>query len=57
MLQQQPQETNPTDFELMQLYRDWWKDSFSTAPNSQAVIIAASFARHVLDTYGQTNGN
>lgn len=40
---------NPTDHELMELYRQWWKDSYGSIPNSQATIIAAAWARHVLD--------
>lgn len=44
--------TKPTDYQLMQLYRDWWEASYGKAPNSQATIIAAAFGRHVLDTYG-----
>lgn len=42
---------NPTDYQLMDLYRTWWEDSYGTKPNSQATIIAAAWARHVLDTY------
>lgn len=42
----------PTDYELMDLYRTWWNDSYKTAPNSQATIIAAAWARYVLDTHG-----
>ena len=41
----------PTDYELMDLYRRWWKDSYGTVPNSQATIIAAAWAKHVLDQY------
>jgi purine nucleoside permease len=41
----------PTDYELMDLYRTWWKDSYGTQPNSQATIIAAAWARYVLDAY------
>ena len=40
---------NPSDYELMDLYRTWWKDSYGTTPNSQATIIAAAWARHVID--------
>jgi len=43
--------TEPSDFQLAELYRSWWKDSYSTSPNSQAVAIAIAFARHVLATY------
>jgi hypothetical protein len=38
----------PTDLQLAQLYRDWWKDSYGTSPNSQATVIAIAWARHVL---------
>ena len=44
----------PTDYQLMQLYRDWWKSSYATSPNSQAVVHAAAWAKHVLDTYADT---
>lgn len=47
------QKPDPTDLQLMQLYRDWWSDSYGNQPNSQAVIVAASFARHVLATFGK----
>ena len=57
MLQQQTQQTTPTDYELMQVYREWWEDSFKTKPNSQAVIIAASFARHIIDSYCKDKGD
>lgn len=54
MLQQNEQPTQtPTDYELMQLYRDWWEGSYGTKPNSQATIVAAAFARHVLETHGK----
>ena len=43
----------PTDYQLMQLYRDWWENSYGKAPNSQATIIAAAFARHVLEVHGK----
>ena len=39
----------PTELQLCQLYRDWWKDSYGTTPNSQATIIAAAFASHVIN--------
>lgn len=55
MLQQQTPETTPTDYELMQVYRDWWEGSYGTKPNSQATIVAAAFARHILDTYKESN--
>ena len=42
----------PSDYELMNLYREWWKESYGTTPNSQATVVAAAFARHVLHTYG-----
>ena len=41
----------PTAYELMEAYRTWWRSSYSTAPNSQAVILAAAWAEHVLSTY------
>ena len=41
----------PTAYELMEAYRSWWRASYSTAPNSQAVILAAAWAEHVLATY------
>lgn len=44
---------DPTEPQLMQLYRDWWKASYGAAPNAQATLVAAAFARHVLAMYGQ----
>jgi hypothetical protein len=44
----------PTPYELMDLYRTWWRSSYSTTPNSQATIIAAAWAEHVLATYPAT---
>jgi len=41
----------PTDYELMEAYRSWWRASYSTSPNSQAVIIAAAWAQHALEIY------
>jgi hypothetical protein len=41
----------PTPYELMDLYRTWWRASYSTTPNSQATIIAAAWAEHVLLNY------
>ena len=41
----------PTDYELMEAYRSWWRDNFNMSPNSQAVIHAAAWAKHVLATY------
>ena len=41
----------PTTFELMEAYRSWWRASYSTSPNSQAVILAAAWAQHVLEIY------
>jgi hypothetical protein len=35
----------------MEAYRAWWRASYSTSPNSQAVILAAAWAEHVLSTY------
>lgn len=44
----------PTDYELMDLYRSWWKDSYGNTPNSQATIIAAAWAKHALNVYALT---
>ena len=41
----------PTAYELMEAFRSWWRSSYNTAPNSQAVILAAAWAEHVLNTY------
>jgi hypothetical protein len=41
----------PTAYELMEAYRAWWRTSYSTSPNTQAVILAAAWAEHVLSTY------
>ena len=41
----------PSTYELMEAYRSWWRDNFSMSPNSQAVIHAAAWAKHVLATY------
>jgi hypothetical protein len=41
----------PTAYELMKAYCSWWRASYSTSPNSQAVIIAAAWAQHVLEIY------
>ncbi len=38
-----------TELELIQMHREWWKDSYGNQPNSQASIVAAAFARHVLE--------
>jgi hypothetical protein len=35
----------------MEAYRSWWRASYSTSPNSQAVVLAAAWAEHVLATY------
>ena len=45
--------TNPSELELMELYRGWWKASYGAAPNAQATVVAAAFARHVLATFAQ----
>jgi hypothetical protein len=37
-----------TNYELMDCYRTWWQSSYGNPPNSQATIIAAAFAEHVL---------
>lgn len=44
---------NPTDLQLAELYRSWWKDSYGNTPNSQATVIAMAWARHVLATYSK----
>ena len=41
----------PSTYELMEAYRSWWRASYSTSPNSQAVVLAAAWAEHVLATY------
>ena len=41
----------PTAYELMEAYRSWWRASYSTTPNSQAVIRSAAWAEFVLSTY------
>ena len=41
----------PTAYELMEAYRTWWRASYGTTPNSQAVILAAAWAEFVLSTY------
>jgi hypothetical protein len=38
----------PKEYELLEMYRQWWHDSYGTQPNSQAAIMAASFTAHVL---------
>lgn len=48
---------NPTDLQLAELYRSWWKDSFGNTPNSQATVIALAWARHVLATYSKDHGD
>lgn len=40
---------DPTEYELMELYRSWWKDSYGNVPNNQATVVAAAWARHVLN--------
>ena len=45
----------PTNYELMQLYREWYESRFGNKPNSQAVIHAADFARHALATYSHVD--
>jgi hypothetical protein len=51
------QMTKPTELQLCQLYRDWWKDSYGTTPNSQATVVAAAFASHVLATLEKQEAN
>jgi hypothetical protein len=41
----------PTAYELMEAYRSWWRASYNTSPNAQAVTLAAAWAEHVLATY------
>jgi hypothetical protein len=41
----------PSTYELMEAYRSWWRASYNTSPNSQAVVLAAAWAEHVLATY------
>ena len=41
--------SNPTELQLIQMHRDWWKDGYGNAPNSQASIVAAAFAKYVLE--------
>lgn len=41
--------TTPTDLQFAELYRSWWKDSYGTAPNSQATVVAIAWAKHVLN--------
>jgi hypothetical protein len=41
----------PSTYELMEAYRSWWRASYTTSPNSQAVVLAAAWAEHVLATY------
>ncbi len=48
--------TTPTDLELAELYRTWWKDSYGNTPNSQATVIAIAWARHVLAQLEQADG-
>lgn len=45
--------TDPTELQLIQMHRDWWKDSYGTQPNSQASIVAAAFARYAIETLAQ----
>jgi hypothetical protein len=44
-----------TNYELMDCYRTWWQSSYGNPPNSQATIIAAAFAEHVLDLVAEQN--
>jgi len=41
----------PTPYQLMEAYRTWWRSQYQTTPNSQAVVIAAAWARYVLSTH------
>jgi hypothetical protein len=47
--------TKPTDLQLAELYRTWWKDSYGNTPNSQATVIAIAWARHVLNVLAETD--
>jgi hypothetical protein len=52
----------PSTYELMDCYRTWWQTSYGNPPNSQATIIAAAFAEHVLELFAkqadeEPNGN
>lgn len=38
-----------SDYELMDLYRRWWQDSYGSTPNSQATVVAASWARYIIN--------
>ena len=42
----------PTDLQLAELYREWWKESYGTSPNSQATVIAIAWAGHVFASHG-----
>jgi hypothetical protein len=39
---------NLKEYELLDMYRQWWSASYGTQPNNQAAVMAASFAAHVL---------
>jgi hypothetical protein len=39
------------------MYRTWWKASFGTTPNTQACIVAAAFAAHVIEELEQSNAD
>jgi hypothetical protein len=41
----------PSTYELMEAYRSWWRASYTTSPNAQAVTLAAAWAQHVLEIY------
>lgn len=41
------------ELQLIQMHREWWKDSYGTVPNSQASVVAAAFARHVINVLAQ----
>ena len=38
----------PTEAQLMELYREWWKDSYGSVANAQATVVAAAWAKYVL---------
>ena len=38
----------PTDYELKEVYRSWFRSNYNQIPNAHAVIIAAHWAQYVL---------
>ena len=49
--------TQPTEYQLIEMYRAWWQSSYGTTPNTQACIVAAAFAAHVLKELEQSDVN